>query len=200
MPCAENAENDGADPDSAVADGPVVAEVLAVGGVFLYAGDDAGQDRVHAEEAVKDMGLDAEPFGAHWRRQEAAEVAAGVAPLLSVHELLQAAWAADGVRLAEHPARSEACEALGEKERRGAREMAKERNVRAYDSTVASKPYIQRKAMSRRCRNRLTHGYSAPPSPQSLPSPHLIGTHDITLAGSLCSAAPRFGENGVWRI
>ena len=84
---------------------------------------------------MKDMGLDAEPFGAR-RRQEAAEVAAGVAPLLSVHELLQAAWAADGVRLAEHPARSEACEALGEKERRGARESY----VRAYDSTVASKP------------------------------------------------------------
>ena len=50
---------------------------------------------MHAEEAVKDMGLDAEPFGAHRRRQEAAEVAVGVAPLLSVHELLQAAWAAD---------------------------------------------------------------------------------------------------------
>ena len=170
MPCVENAENDGADP--------VVAEVLAVDGVFLYAGDDAGQDRVHAEEAVKDMGLDAEPFGAR-RRQEAAEVAVGVAPLLSLHELLQAAWAADGVRL-EHPARSEACEALGKKERRGAREMAKERNVRAYDSTVASKPYIQRKAMSRRCRNRLTHGFSALPSPRIVP----IGI-------SLLSVAPR---------
>lgn len=61
MACVENAENDGADPDGAVADGPVVAEVLVVArGGFIYAGDDAGQDRVHAEEAVEDMGLDAE--------------------------------------------------------------------------------------------------------------------------------------------
>ena len=68
----ERGEHDAADPEGATADGPVVAVVLA----------EVGQVRVDGDEAAQDPGLDARqaPVVAA-RRQEARQVADGVAPL-----------------------------------------------------------------------------------------------------------------------
>jgi len=61
LPRAEHVEHDGAEPDGAVAEGPVVAEVLAVhGGASIFAGDDVGQGPVRAEEEAEGHGLGAE--------------------------------------------------------------------------------------------------------------------------------------------
>lgn len=105
VPTVECVEQDAAEPDEAVTDGPVVAQVLSVHGALLV----GGEDLVRAQEEAEDLGLDADERGAmgvrrRRRRHEAGEVADGVAPLVVLYELRQPEHAEHGVRLIEHPA------------------------------------------------------------------------------------------------
>jgi len=103
----ERGEHDAADPEGATADGPVVAAVLAEVSrervAPLGAGEDVGRVRVDGEEAAQDPGLDARQAPAiAARRQEARQVADGVAPLAPSDQGPQVGRGEGRVRLAGH--------------------------------------------------------------------------------------------------
>lgn len=100
----EYGEDDGMDPDGAVADGAGVAGVVLVPlgelsdrAVVLVAGVDVGQVLVHVDEVEEEQGLLA--LAAGGGLEEAQEVAERVAPQALLHEQLQMHHAHEDVRL-----------------------------------------------------------------------------------------------------
>jgi len=120
-------EYDGAEPYLAVADGSLnVVEVL-LGEVVFPGADDVGQGTERGADAAEDHGLDAcwDAPGVPRQEEEAGEVAVGVLPLVTQHQLLQLRHPHDGVRLVQHPAHAHAATSMIQDGQQASRQSTK---------------------------------------------------------------------------